>query len=170
VLSDTHKRGDLQQEAIEALKREGANYLLHLGDLEIEENLKALKDSQLPYRAVFGNNDYNLRDLANRYYIKSEPYYLKIGDIKIKMMHHPYFMTPDVDIVLFGHLHKFSVEYLNGTLFLNSGEITAREKDLTESALIEVKKDYYIVKYLFKRPTEKEYNFKVFQFKRGQGE
>jgi len=166
VLSDTHKRGDLQKEAIEKLKSQNAQYLLHLGDLETEENLKALKNSNLPYAAVFGNNDIALHSLENSYKIAKEPYYLKIGNLKIKMMHHPYYFSPDTDIILFGHLHKFSVEFTNNTLFLNPGEVCARNKNLTECALLIANESEYTVKYFFKKPQSSNWQEKIFTFNR----
>ena len=164
ILSDTHRRVDLQKEAIKKLKKESAQYLLHLGDIRLEENLKQLEESNLPYRVVYGNHDRALKDLENRYFIRNEPYYLKIKDITIKMMHLPYYLSPDCDIVLFGHLHKFSVEFKGKTLFLNPGEICARNKNLSECALIEVSKDKYIVNYYYREPEVKEWEVKEFEF------
>ncbi len=152
ILSDTHRRGDLQQEAIKKLLSSGAQYLLHLGDLEDEENLKALSQAGVPYAAVFGNNDIALwREEAN-YRIKKEPYYLKIKDYTIKMMHLPYYMSADSDLVLFGHLHEFSAELRGKSLFLNPGEVCARNKNLTECVLLELQKSQYRVNYFFKEP------------------
>jgi len=164
VLSDTHKRGDLQKEAINHLKKEGAQYLLHLGDLELPKHLEDLANSNLPYAAVFGNNDYALKGMENSFRIKKEPYYLKIKDITIKMMHLPYYLSSDTNIVLFGHLHKFSAEFKGETLFLNPGEICARNKNLSECALIEISKDRYIVNYYFREPEVKEWKAKEFEF------
>jgi len=164
VLSDTHKRGDLQEEAINHLKKEGAQYLLHLGDFEKPYNLEALANSALPYAAVFGNNDYALKGMDSTFRIKKEPYYLKIKDTTIKMMHLPYYLSNDTNIVLFGHLHKFSVEFKAKTLFLNPGEICARNKNLSECALIEVSKDRYIVNYYFREPTAKSWEVEKFEF------
>jgi putative phosphoesterase len=166
VLSDTHKRGDLQNEAIKFAKSKGANYLLHLGDLESKKNLESLKLSNIPYAAVFGNNDANLYPLANSYKIKKEPYYLKIKDTTIKMMHLPYYLSSDCDIVLFGHLHKFSVELKNNTLFLNPGEICAREKNISEFAIIEVSSSFFLVNYYYKEPNAKNWSEKNYNFKR----
>ena len=165
ILSDTHRRGDLQESAIAKLKKEGAKYLLHLGDLELEENLADLKNSGLPYATVFGNNDIALRGLEQVYKISKEPYYLKIKDIKIKMMHMPYYMSADSDIVLFGHLHKFSVEYKSDTLFLNPGEVCARNKNLTECVLLEVENKNYKVNYFYKEPNASSWKSKLFEFK-----
>jgi putative phosphoesterase len=164
VLSDTHKRGDLQDIAIDFLKEEGANYLLHLGDFESVKNLENLANSNLPYAAVFGNNDYNLKGLESRFKIDKEPYYLKIKNTTIKMMHLPYYLSGDCDIVLFGHLHKFSVEFKNNTLFLNPGEICAREKNLSECAIIEVFDNRYIVKYYYRVPNSPVWELKEYIF------
>jgi len=164
VLSDTHKRGDLQEKAIVHLKSKGAEYLLHLGDFELPANLETLANSGLPYASVFGNNDYALSGMASEYRVKKEPYYLKIKDTTIKMMHMPYYLSNDTNIVLFGHLHKFSVEFKNNTLFLNPGEVCARNKNLTECAIIEVSQDRYIVNYYFKVPKDKDWQSKEYIF------
>jgi len=166
VLSDTHKRGDLQEKAIAHLKRCGAEYLLHLGDLVLPENLINLANSNLAYAAVFGNNDYALKGMDNSYRIKKEPYYLKIEDTTIKMMHHPYYLSNDCDIILFGHLHKFSVEYKGGSLYLNPGEICAREKNLSECAIIEVNNQFFNVEYYFRDIKSDIWDSKSFNFKR----
>ena len=167
ILSDTHKKSSLQIEAINKLKSEGAKYLLHLGDLEILENLKSLKDANLPYAAVFGNTDRELFKYGDSFNIKKEPYYLKIKDLKIKMMHLPYYMSADCDLVLFGHLHKFSVEFNANTLFLNPGEVCARNKNLSECALVVANSNYFLVKYFFKEPSGNFWDVKEFKFKRG---
>ena len=157
---------ELQKEAIDKLKLEGAKYLLHLGDLELEENLQALKASNLPYAAVFGNNDLALRGLESSYKISTEPYYLKIKDLKVKMMHHPYYLTPDCDLVLFGHLHKFSVEFKGEVLFLNPGEVCARNKNLTECCIIKVNSTEFVVNYYYKEPSSSIWQSKEYSFLR----
>lgn len=166
VLSDSHKRADLQKEAIEHLKNQGAHYLLHLGDLQTKENLESLANSNLPYAAVFGNNDRALLPLAHNYKIKKEPYYLKIKDTTIKMMHLPYYLSADTDIILFGHLHKFSAEYKAGSLFLNPGEVCARNKNLSECATILVDTHSFIVNYHYREPKQKRWQSKEFTFQR----
>lgn len=167
ILSDPHQKVDLQKQAIKALKTKGANYLLHLGDFCLEENLESLAKAGLPYAGVWGNNDAHLIPLGTSYNIKKEPYYVKVQDTTIKMMHLPYYLSPDSDIVLFGHLHKFSVEFQNSTLFLNPGEICARNKNLSECALIEVAPEFFMVEYLFREPDAMQWQIKRFQFKRG---
>ena len=122
ILSDSHLKSDYTKDVIDFLKKEDCQYLVHAGDLCIEKNLQLLEESNLSYVAVFGNNDRSLLSLASKYNIKNEPYYFKIKDIKFKLMHLPYHMTPDCDVLIFGHTHKFECDYKNKTLFLNSGD------------------------------------------------
>ena len=119
ILSDSHLKSDYTKEVIDFLKEINSEYLVHAGDLCIEKNLELLEKSGLKYIAVFGNNDRNLLQIATKYNIKQEPYYFKIKDISFKLMHLPYHLSPDSDIIIFGHTHIFECEYKNKTLFLN---------------------------------------------------
>ncbi|WP_428024354.1 metallophosphoesterase family protein [Arcobacter sp.] len=166
VLSDSHKKVDFTQEAIEFLKSEGANYLIHAGDLCLKENLELLKNSGLVYVSVFGNNDNSLLQFSNEYKIEKEPYYFKIEDIKFKLMHLPFYLNADSDIVIFGHTHIFECEYKNGTLFLNPGEVCAREKPLVECVLLEINPNEYIINYYSKNINEKEFLKKEIRYER----
>lgn len=127
VLSDSHHQTILHREAIDHLVSKGAEYLLHAGDIQTLEHLELLEQSKKPYIVVFGNNDGHLAPLSTSYPIHKEPYYFRIKELTIKIMHLPYYMTPDSDIVISGHTHTFEAETINGTLFLNPGEICARE-------------------------------------------
>lgn len=166
LLSDSHQKTTLTIEAIELLKSKGAKYLVHAGDLEIKENLDILKNSGLTYVSVFGNNDYNLLQYANKYNIFQEPYYFKIKDIKFKLMHIPNYLTPDSDIVIFGHTHDFHQEYNNGTLFINPGEVCARNKELTQCVLLEIKENKYIIEYNYKKPQATSWETKVYEYEK----
>ena len=150
ILSDSHHKSDYTREVIDFLKELNSEYLIHAGDLCIENNLELLEESKLKYIAVFGNNDRNLIDLSSKYNIKQEPYYFQIKDIKFKLMHLPYYMAPDSQIVIFGHTHMFECEYKNKTLFINPGEVCAREKPLIECVQLEIKENEYIITRYFK--------------------
>ncbi len=166
ILSDSHRKVELTSQAIDMLKTKGAKYLVHAGDLEIIENLELLKNSGLIYTSVFGNNDYNLVQYQNQYNIKKEPYYFKIKENKFKLMHIPNYLTPDSSIVIFGHTHIHEHQYVNNTLFLNPGEICAREKELTECVLLEITDDRYIIDYYSKKPSSKNWNLKTTKYER----
>lgn len=80
VLSDSHFKVEYTKEVIDLLKENGAKYLIHAGDLCLEENLKLLEESGLTYVSVFGNNDMSLISISNKYNIKQEPYPFKIKE------------------------------------------------------------------------------------------
>jgi len=164
IISDSHTKVALTNEAIEFLKEQDAQYLIHAGDLVTEDNLKLLKKSKLPYVCVFGNNDYNLLEVASDYNIHKEPYNFKIKDTSFTLMHMPYYMNSSSDVVLFGHTHIFEHEYKNKTLFLNPGEICAREKPLSECVLLEINENEYIINYYFKNVDSKKYEREEFRY------
>ncbi|AXH10906.1 YfcE family phosphodiesterase [Malaciobacter halophilus] len=166
ILSDSHTRSDYTDIVIKHLKKQGAQYLIHAGDLCIEDNLKLLQNSKLVYVTVFGNNDNSLFSLANEYKIKKEPYYFKIKDIKFKLMHLPYYLNADSDIIVFGHTHKFECSYNNGTLFINPGEVCAREKPLSESVLLEINENEYIINYYFRDIHSNNFKKEEFRYER----
>lgn len=166
LLSDSHQKTTLTTQAIEMLKSKGAQYLVHAGDLEIKENLDILKNSGLTYVSVFGNNDYNLTKYSNNYNINQEPYYFKIKKVTFKLMHIPNYLTPDSDVVIFGHTHNFEQQYTNNTLFINPGEVCARNKNLTECVLLEIKEDKYIIEYNYKKPESTTWETKVYEYEK----
>ena len=154
ILSDSHLKSDYTKEVIDFLKEIKSDYLVHAGDLCVEKNLKLLEESELKYIAVFGNNDRYLVDLTSNYNIKQEPYYFKIKDTTFKLMHLPYYLTPDSDVVIFGHTHIFECDYKNNTLYINPGEVCAREKPLIECVQLEIKENEYIISRYFKNINE----------------
>lgn len=166
VLSDSHKKTTLTQQAIDHLKTKDIQYIIHAGDLEIVENLEILQNSGLPTVLVFGNNDYNLISHAHEYNIKQEPYYFKIKDFKFKLMHLPFYLTGDTDIVISGHTHMFEESFVNNTLFLNPGEVCARNKNLTECVFLEITSNEYIIEYNYKNPEEKVWQTKTIKYER----
>ncbi len=157
ILSDSHHKVDYTREVIEFLKSKDAEYLVHAGDLCLEDNLKLLEESNLIYVSVFGNNDMSLIPLQNKYTIKQEPYHFKIKNTTFKLMHMPYYLNGDSDVVIFGHTHDFQSEYKEGTLFLNPGEVCAREKPNLECVLLEIKENEYIIKYYSRNINENKF-------------
>lgn len=147
ILSDSHFKSDYTKEVVSLLKKDGAKYLIHAGDLCLEDNLRLLHESDLTYVSVFGNNDMSLISLSSKYNIKQEPYNFKIENTTFTLMHLPYYLNSSSDIVIFGHTHIFESDYKNGTLFLNPGEVCAREKPLVECAMLEIKENEYIINY-----------------------
>ncbi len=158
ILSDSHMKTALHEDAIEHLLSQGVDYLLHAGDIMLEKHLQMFEETNLPYVCVYGNNDTALISLHGKYNIFQEPYYFKIEDLKIKIMHLPYFMSADADMVVSGHTHMFEASLTNGTLFINSGEVCAREKPLTECAVVEVEDGNFEVTHYFRELNKKDWN------------
>lgn len=166
ILSDSHFQIGYQREVVDLLKNLDCNYLIHSGDFCCEENLQNLEDARLKYVVVFGNNDKNLLSLSSKYNIKTEPYYFKIQDISFKLMHLPNYLNPDTNIVIFGHTHKFECEYINNTLFINSGEVCAREEKIISCATLEINQNEYIISHYYKKIDEKNFMKEEYKYER----
>lgn len=70
LLSDSHGRWPTTRRAVDALLEAGAEMLLHLGDIGTVEVIDALAvesphdGEQIPARIVFGNTDWDTRELG----------------------------------------------------------------------------------------------------------
>lgn len=166
ILSDTHTKIKKARKVLDLLINNGAEFLIHAGDIVEVEILEMLQKSGLPYVAVYGNNDAHLAQYHKEYKLVQEPHYFKLANTTFKLMHLPYYMTPDTDVVLFGHTHLFEVEFTNNTLFLNPGESCARNKPISECAMLEIDPKNFELTYYFKEKDSKEFAHKIFSFER----
>ena len=118
VISDTH--GLLRPEVAETLKN--CEVILHGGDINSAEILDELNGIALTY-AVRGNNDKGwAKDLP-------ETVSLELYGVHFFMVHNKKHVpkTMDhVDIVIYGHSHKYEEKYKDGTLMLNPGSCGPR--------------------------------------------
>ncbi|MCK9338247.1 MAG: YfcE family phosphodiesterase [Arcobacteraceae bacterium] len=147
IISDSHGKREYLKLVLAHLKEEGIHYLLHAGDISKGDDLELLHNFGVPYVCVFGNNDNHLLSLSSHYNIKQEPTYFKIEDSTFKMMHLPFYMSPDSDVVVSGHTHIFEHSYNGKTLYINPGEICAREKPRIEFVILEISQKEYKVAY-----------------------
>ena len=164
ILSDSHHKNEYLKECIEFLKKEECEYLIHAGDICSKVGLEILKNSNLKYVAVFGNNDRDLFEFSEDYNIKKEPYYFKIADSAFKLMHLPFHLSPDTDIIIYGHTHKFDCEYKNKKLFINPGEICAREKPIISCVKLQINPNEYIITRFFKKIDENNFMKEEFRY------
>jgi uncharacterized protein len=148
IISDTHTKVKKARRAIDTLIKDGAEFIIHAGDIVDIEILHILQESGIEYIAVYGNNDAHLAQFHTQFNLVQEPYYFKLAGVKFKLMHLPFYMSPDADVVVFGHTHEFSQEFINNTLFVNSGEVCARNKPISEWLMLEVEdKSYKLTRY-----------------------
>lgn len=166
VLSDTHTKVKKAKATLDLLIENGAEFIVHAGDIVEYEILELLQNCGKSYVAVYGNNDAHLVQFHNDYNLVQEPYYFKLADTKFKLMHLPFYMAPDTEVVIFGHTHEFKSEFVEGTLFLNPGESCARNKPISECALLEIKEKKFKVTYFSKEKEEKEFTSQKFIYKR----
>jgi hypothetical protein len=166
IISDSHKKIGRAKRGIDFLISQGAEYILHSGDIVKVEVLEYLKAVGIIYLAVYGNNDKHLFEFHEDFNLVQEPYYFKIKDLKLKLMHHPYFMTPDVDVVVYGHTHIAHSQMSDNTLFINAGEVSARDKPFSKVALLEVSNEEFIVNIYQRELKQHEWINKSFRYKR----
>lgn len=145
LLSDTHKKEGRSQKVIDHLVANGAEFLIHAGDIVKPEILEQLKNSTLRYVAVYGNNDATLVEFHKKFNLVQEPHYFKLGGVAFKLMHLPFYMNPDAEVVIFGHTHVFECDFKKNTLFLNPGEACARDKPSSSCVMLEITDISFIV-------------------------
>ena len=168
IISDTHTKVKKTHDALNMLIANGAEFIIHAGDIVEVETLELLKNCGLRYIAVYGNNDAHLGYYHKQYNLVQEPHYFKLANTRFKLMHLPYYMAPDADVVIFGHTHEFECDYKNGTLFLNPGEICARSKPLSECVLLEVSDAHFSLSYYTRKNKSKKYKSQHFSYERIQ--
>ncbi|WP_312813030.1 metallophosphoesterase family protein [Sedimentibacter sp.] len=122
ILSDTH--GMLREHVMAELAE--ADCSIHAGDINtlyIAETMRKLGETYV----VRGNNDKEwAEDLP-------ESITVTIEGVRFFIVHNkkdvPKYLT-NVDVVIYGHSHKYSAEIINGVLFLNPGSCGKRRFDL----------------------------------------
>ena len=136
ILSDTH--GLLRSEVREHLK--AADAILHGGDINKQSIVDELRE-YAPLYVVRGNND--------RGWAEAIPHHLTVtlDGVTFRMVHNRKELPADlsgVDVVVFGHSHKYVQEERDGILWLNPGscgprrfhqEITMMMAEITDGAV-----------------------------------
>lgn len=136
ILSDTH--GLLRPQVVEHLKR--ANVILHGGDINKPEIVEQLQQ-YAPLYIVRGNNDKEwAEELPHQVTVTLDGVTFYLVHNKKEVPSH----LPGVDVVVFGHSHKYVQEEKDGILWLNPGscgprrfhqEITMMIAELTDETI-----------------------------------
>lgn len=118
ILSDTH--GLLRPAVLEHLQT--ADAILHGGDINKQEIVDQLRQ-YAPLYVVRGNND--------KAWAEDIPHHLTVtlGGVTFAMVHNRKELPADltgVDVVVFGHSHKYVQEEKDGVLWLNPGSCGPR--------------------------------------------
>jgi len=140
ILSDSHDHVALLDAAVAAAAAEGAEAVLHCGDVVAPSTLQCLQKHGLPVHVIHGNNTGDLYTLGR---LAAEPsslirYHgmdagLELGGRRIFLVHYPHYAramaaTGEWDLVCCGHSHAAAekrIANLKGgeTLLLNPGTV-----------------------------------------------
>lgn len=172
LISDTHRRTKRAKRIIELFVAANVDMIIHAGDIVDDEVLKEIADTQIPYLAVFGNNDRHLCDLQNMYQLVYEPHLFTLPDnlATVKLMHIPLYLAPQQELIIFGHTHKKYVNFTGKTLFINPGEACARNKDISECMILDVTQELFRVEYLYRKIKSDVWNRSISEFNRPKGD
>lgn len=114
VISDTH--GVLRDEVIEYLKQ--CDYIIHAGDVGSKEIIDKLNSIKKTF-VVRGNNDKgSWGDTLSEYRE------IEMDEVLIYVVHNKADIPKDlkeVDLVIYGHSHKFCEEKVDEVIYLNPG-------------------------------------------------
>ncbi len=121
ILSDTH--GLLRPEVLDPLPR--ADVILHGGDINTQAIVDKLQGFA-PLHIVRGNND--------KEWAENLPHSLtfSIEGVRFFMVHNKRDVPRDmsgVDVVVYGHSHKYACDERDGVLWLNPGSCGRRRFD-----------------------------------------
>ena len=122
IVSDSHDHRLLLEAAVRAAKQQGAQAVLHCGDVVAPSTLSVLKPIGLPVHVIHGNNTgdlYMMARIANKpgtlitFYGQDAA--LELGGRRIFLVHYPHYAkamatTGDYDLVCCGHDHEAKIE------------------------------------------------------------
>ena len=135
IISDTH--GLLRPEVVDAMK--GCEAILHGGDINSAQIVDEL-NGIAPTYAVRGNNDKEwAKDLP-------ETLSLELYGIRFFMVHNKKHIPPkldNIDVIIYGHSHKYEEKSADGILYINPGSCGPRRfKQLITFAVLVVEDDH----------------------------
>ena len=140
IVSDSHDKRTLLENAVRQAKSQGAEAVLHCGDVVAPSTLKVLQPVGLPVHVIHGNNTGDLYALARTSARENSvvTYHgqdagIKLAERRIFMVHYPHYAkalatTGDWDIVCCGHNHKAAIDSVDNmnqtkTILLNPGTV-----------------------------------------------
>ena len=148
VVSDTHNNLKNIEIIINLFNDEKVPLVIHTGDISNANTLEKFSKLNCELIGVYGNNDRNesgLKEVAekNDFQFQEPPRRLSLLDREIVIFHEPdnidQFLSENklIDVVLYGHTHRYENITKNGILFFNPGEsagmvITSGLKGLKE--------------------------------------
>lgn len=126
--------------AVEKAKAQGAEAVLHCGDVVAPSILRKLAVFDLPVHVIHGNNSGDLYSMARLAHEPESPFHfygqdgeIKLGGRRIFLVHYPHYAnalacTGEWDVVCCGHDHRARIEAIANikggrTLVVNPGTV-----------------------------------------------
>tara|TARA_B100000214_G_scaffold123108_1_gene87252 strand:- start:41 stop:532 length:492 start_codon:yes stop_codon:yes gene_type:complete len=139
VVSDTHNNLKNIEIIINLFNDEKVPIVIHTGDIANAHSLRQFSKLDSELIGVYGNNDRNesgLREVAseNKFQFEEPPRRLSLLDREIVIFHEPdnieKFLSENkmIDVVLYGHTHRYENNKKNGVLYFNPGESAGMQK------------------------------------------
>lgn len=145
IVSDTHRHNENFVKAVE--RTAPIDLVVHCGDIEGSE-LFISQAAGCPVQMVAGNNDF-FSELPGELTFK-------IRDLQVWVTHgHHYYVsmgtefiieearTRGVDVVMYGHTHRPSIEYSAGIVALNPGSLSYPRQDGRRPSYIVMETDRF---------------------------
>ncbi len=139
VVSDTHNNLKNIEIIINIFNDEKVPIVIHTGDISNANTLEKFSKLNSELIGVYGNNDRNelgLKEVAkkNNFQFQEPPRRLNLLDREIVIFHEPdnidQFLSENkmVNVVLYGHTHRYENNTKNGVLYFNPGESAGMQK------------------------------------------
>ena len=150
VVSDTHNNLRNIETIINLFNEERVPVVIHTGDISNANTLERFSDLNSKLIGVYGNNDRNesgLKEVAqkNNFQFQEPPRRLSLLDREIVIFHEPdkidQFLSENqlIDVVLYGHTHRYENNVKNGVLFFNPGESAGMQKGSNAIGILDLK-------------------------------
>ncbi len=150
VVSDTHNNLKNIKTIINLFNDEGVPVVIHTGDISNANSLERFSNLNSKLIGVYGNNDRNesgLKEVAqkNNFQFQEPPRRLSLLDREIVIFHEPdnidQFLSENqlIDVVLYGHTHRYENSIKNGVLFFNPGESAGMQKGSNAIGILDLK-------------------------------
>ncbi|MDC3126964.1 YfcE family phosphodiesterase [Gammaproteobacteria bacterium] len=139
VVSDTHNNLKNIEIIINLFNDEKVPIVIHTGDITNANTLEQFSKLNSELIGVYGNNDRNesgLKEVAqkNNFQFQEPPKRLSLLDREIVVFHEPdsinHFLSENkmINVVLYGHTHRYENATKNGILYFNPGESAGMQK------------------------------------------
>lgn len=150
VVSDTHNNLKNIKTIISIFNKEKVDLVVHTGDIANAKALQEFSNLDSKLVGVYGNNDrreIGLQEVANKFFFQFQnpPLFIHQAGRKIGVFHEPELIheslkeESDIDLVLYGHTHRYKKELINNILYFNPGESAGMLKGRNAIGIVNLK-------------------------------